>query len=103
MAGTICLFYSEGIVPCTTLFREKGEALAAELGGGAEFSQFDIDNAAALRAALNGVDLVVHAAGPFQRREECSVLEAALDTNVKNSFTLQLVKGFSGFIYNWEM
>jgi hypothetical protein len=54
MAGTICLFYSEGIVPCTTLFREKGEALAAELGGGAEFSQFDIDNAAALRAALNG-------------------------------------------------
>ncbi|CAK9253947.1 unnamed protein product [Sphagnum jensenii] len=60
--------------------REKGEALAAELGGGAEFSQFDIDNAAALRAALNGVDLVVHAAGPFQRREECSVLEAALDT-----------------------
>jgi saccharopine dehydrogenase-like NADP-dependent oxidoreductase len=100
MAGTICLFYSEGIVPCTTLFREKGEALAAELGGGAEFSQFDIDNAAALRAALNGVDLVVHAAGPFQRREECSVLEAALDTNVKKSFTLKLVKGFSGFMYD---
>jgi hypothetical protein len=46
------------------------------------------------------MDLVVHAAGPFQRREECSVLEAALDTNVKNSFTLKLVKGFSGFIYN---
>jgi hypothetical protein len=49
---------------------------------------------------LVGVDLVVHAAGPFQRREECSVLEAALDTNVKYSLTLKLVKGFSGFMYD---
>lgn len=32
-----------------------------------------------------GVDLVVHAAGPFQRRAECAVLEAALDTKVQSA------------------
>ncbi|KAG0609523.1 hypothetical protein M758_8G191200 [Ceratodon purpureus] len=60
--------------------REKGEALARELGGSVEFSRFDIDDPSALRAAIEGVDLVVHAAGPFQRRAECAVLEAAIDT-----------------------
>lgn len=29
------------------------------------------------------VDLVVHAAGPFQRRTNCNVLEAALATKVQ--------------------
>jgi hypothetical protein len=28
------------------------------------------------------VDLVVHAAGPFQREEKCTVLEAAITTKV---------------------
>lgn len=28
--------------------------------------------------------MVVHAAGPFQRRAECAVLEAALDTKVQS-------------------
>ncbi|KAG0557205.1 hypothetical protein KC19_11G110300 [Ceratodon purpureus] len=60
--------------------REKGEALARELGGSVEFLGFDMDDPSALRAAVDGVDLVVHAAGPFQRRPECAVLEAAIDT-----------------------
>jgi hypothetical protein len=28
------------------------------------------------------VDLVVHTAGPFQRAEECTVLQAAISTKV---------------------
>uniref|UniRef100_A0A7I4BLJ8 Saccharopine dehydrogenase NADP binding domain-containing protein n=1 Tax=Physcomitrium patens TaxID=3218 RepID=A0A7I4BLJ8_PHYPA len=60
--------------------REKGEALARELGGSVEFSAFNLEDASAVRAAIDGVDLVVHAAGPFQRRVECAVLEAAIDT-----------------------
>jgi hypothetical protein len=30
------------------------------------------------------VDLVVHAAGPFQRENECTVLQAAIATKVRN-------------------
>uniref|UniRef100_J3KUV5 Saccharopine dehydrogenase NADP binding domain-containing protein n=1 Tax=Oryza brachyantha TaxID=4533 RepID=J3KUV5_ORYBR len=33
-----------------------------------------------LEEALNDVDLVVHAAGPFQRENECTVLQAAIAT-----------------------
>ncbi|KAG0530173.1 hypothetical protein BDA96_05G162500 [Sorghum bicolor] len=33
-----------------------------------------------LEEALQGVDLVVHTAGPFQRAEECTVLQAAIST-----------------------
>jgi uncharacterized protein YbjT (DUF2867 family) len=36
--------------------REKGEALARELGGTVEFLGFDLDEPAALRAALEGLD-----------------------------------------------
>ncbi|KAL2629903.1 hypothetical protein R1flu_014589 [Riccia fluitans] len=60
--------------------REKGEALAKELGEGAQFSQFDFEDADKLKSILSEVDLVVHAAGPFQRRTKCEVLEAALAT-----------------------
>eukprot|EP00252_Welwitschia_mirabilis_P006956 TRINITY_DN17922_c0_g1_i3.p1 TRINITY_DN17922_c0_g1~~TRINITY_DN17922_c0_g1_i3.p1 ORF type:complete len:326 (-),score=58.88 TRINITY_DN17922_c0_g1_i3:26-1003(-) len=58
--------------------REKGVKLAAELGNNSEFCELDIDNQKLLISALNGVDLVVHAAGPFQRAKECTVLEAAI-------------------------
>ncbi|KAK7341261.1 hypothetical protein VNO80_24187 [Phaseolus coccineus] len=60
--------------------REKGEALAAKLGGNSEFARVDIDDVNSLETALKSVDLVVHAAGPFQRAERCSVLEAAINT-----------------------
>ncbi|CAM6099817.1 unnamed protein product [Calypogeia fissa] len=60
--------------------RQKGETLAAELGEGTSFSQFDIEDVESLKSALNGVDLVVHTAGPFQRATKCTVLEAAIAT-----------------------
>lgn len=60
--------------------REKGAKIAAELGTNTEFYQVSIDNMKALAAALDGVDLVVHAAGPFQREEKCTVLEAAISS-----------------------
>ncbi|GMN26179.1 hypothetical protein TIFTF001_001209 [Ficus carica] len=60
--------------------REKGAAMVATLGENSEFSQVDINNANSLEAALSDVDLVVHAAGPFQQADKCSVLEAAIYT-----------------------
>ncbi|WJX51066.1 hypothetical protein P8452_37296 [Trifolium repens] len=60
--------------------REKGEALVAKLGGNSGFARVDIDDVNSLETALKGVDLVVHAAGPFQQTEKCSVLEAAINT-----------------------
>nr|CAB3463012.1 unnamed protein product [Digitaria exilis] len=60
--------------------REKGESLAAKLGEQSEFVQVDTRNANMLEKALQGVDLVVHTAGPFQRAEECTVLQAAIST-----------------------
>ena len=45
-----------------------------------QFLGVDIDDAASLEAALKGVDLVVHTAGPFQRKDTCGVLEAAIAT-----------------------
>ncbi|CAN6443524.1 unnamed protein product [Victoria cruziana] len=60
--------------------REKGAALVSRLGENAEFVEVNIDNLNALAEVLNDVDLVVHAAGPFQQREKCNVLEAAIST-----------------------
>ncbi len=45
-----------------------------------QFVAVDINDAASLEAALRGADLVVHTAGPFQRKETCGVLESALAT-----------------------
>ena len=45
-----------------------------------QFLAVDIDDAASLEAALKGVSLVVHTAGPFQRKDTCGVLEAAIAT-----------------------
>ena len=39
----------------------------------------DIDDSAQLAAALRGTDLLLHCAGPFQRKETCAVLEACLE------------------------
>lgn len=41
-----------------------------------------VDDPASLSAVLRGADLVVHAAGPFQRRQDCAVLEAAIAAGV---------------------
>ncbi|CAO2204929.1 unnamed protein product [Urochloa humidicola] len=60
--------------------REKGESFAAKLGERSEFVQVDTRNVRMLEKALQGVDLVVHTAGPFQRAEECTVLQAAIST-----------------------
>jgi saccharopine dehydrogenase-like NADP-dependent oxidoreductase len=45
-----------------------------------QFISVDIDDAASLESALKGIDLVVHTAGPFQRKDTCGVLEAAIAT-----------------------
>ncbi|KAM7502501.1 hypothetical protein LguiB_001405 [Lonicera macranthoides] len=60
--------------------REKGAAMVAKLGKNSKFAEVDIEDAKSLETTLNDVDLVVHAAGPFQQLEKCSVLEAAIRT-----------------------
>ncbi|KAL6870648.1 hypothetical protein ACP4OV_014496 [Aristida adscensionis] len=65
------------ILPC---HREKGESFAAKLGEQSEFVQVDIRDAGRLEKALQAADLVVHAAGPFEREDKCTVLEAAIST-----------------------
>lgn len=64
-----------------------GEAFRAAVGrrselGAAKPLRCDIDDPASLAAALKGADLVIHAAGPFQRRSDCDVLEAAIAAGV---------------------
>ncbi|CAL1409664.1 unnamed protein product [Linum trigynum] len=60
--------------------REKGAAMVAILGRNSSFVEVDFENVESLEAALNGVDLVVHTAGPFQQTDKCAVLEAAIET-----------------------
>ncbi|CAM0953826.1 unnamed protein product [Alopecurus aequalis] len=60
--------------------REKGESLAYKLGENSEFVKIDTGNAAMLEKVLQGVDLVVHTAGPFLGKAECIVLQAAILT-----------------------
>ncbi|CAA7398533.1 unnamed protein product [Spirodela intermedia] len=60
--------------------REKASSVLSTLGENAKFVEVDIDNKKSLEAALDGVDLVVHAAGPFQRAENCNVLDIAIST-----------------------
>ncbi|GAB2212262.1 hypothetical protein Droror1_Dr00025614 [Drosera rotundifolia] len=60
--------------------REKGGMMKDKLGEKSEFVEIDISDASALEAALADVDLVVHAAGPFQQEGKCTVLEAAIRT-----------------------
>ncbi|PWA81146.1 saccharopine dehydrogenase [Artemisia annua] len=58
--------------------REKGANMVTTLGNNAEFAEVDINDDKSLDSALTDVDLVVHAAGPFQQTENCRVLEAAI-------------------------
>ncbi|XP_010500613.1 PREDICTED: uncharacterized protein LOC104777975 isoform X2 [Camelina sativa] len=60
--------------------RDKGEAMVAKLGENSEFAQVDINDTKMLETTLRDVDLVVHAAGPFQQAPRCTVLEAAIKT-----------------------
>lgn len=60
--------------------REKGAAMVGQLGRNSEFTEVNIENVGSLGAALKDVDLVVHAAGPFQQAAKCTVLEAAIET-----------------------
>ncbi|XP_065862512.1 uncharacterized protein [Euphorbia lathyris] len=50
--------------------REKDAGMVAKLGDNSEFAEVNIDSLASLEAALTDVDLVVHAAGPFQQEEK---------------------------------
>lgn len=54
--------------------------MASKLGEESEFVQVDIRDRNMLEEVLQDVDLVVHAAGPFQRENECTVLQAAIAT-----------------------
>ncbi|KAK3029327.1 hypothetical protein RJ639_038425 [Escallonia herrerae] len=60
--------------------RDKGAAMVATLGENSEFAEVNIDDMNSLETALNDVDLVVHAAGPFQQADKCTVLEASIHT-----------------------
>jgi len=42
----------------------------------------DVNQASTVEKAIEGADLVVHTAGPFQRRGKCAVLEAAIKKKV---------------------
>ena len=42
----------------------------------------DIDDPSSLLAAIKGADLIIHTAGPFQRRQDCNVLEACIAAGV---------------------
>lgn len=60
--------------------REKGEALASKIGENTEFVQVNVEDIYSIQTALDGIDLVIHSAGPFQQEEKCNVLEAAISS-----------------------
>ncbi|KAK8953794.1 hypothetical protein KSP39_PZI002307 [Platanthera zijinensis] len=60
--------------------REKGNALASKIGENTEFVQVNVEDIYSIQTAFDGIDLVIHSAGPFQREEKCNVLEAAIST-----------------------
>jgi short subunit dehydrogenase-like uncharacterized protein len=49
---------------------------------GAKHTRLDVDDMPTIERAIDGADLVVHTAGPFQRKGECSVLRAAIEMKV---------------------
>lgn len=48
-----------------------------------DFVELDLGDASSLSNALAGCDLVVHTAGPFQRKTTPEVLEAAIEAKVR--------------------
>ncbi|CAM9602417.1 unnamed protein product [Discosporangium mesarthrocarpum] len=46
------------------------------------FCTVDLEDSSSLKAALSGCDLVVHTAGPFQRKQNPEVLKAAIASKV---------------------
>ncbi|KAI4386236.1 hypothetical protein MLD38_004184 [Melastoma candidum] len=60
--------------------REKGYAVVNKLGKNSEFAEVNVEDMKSLESALDGVDMVVHTAGPFQQAKSCNVLEAAIST-----------------------
>eukprot|EP00898_Chlorokybus_atmophyticus_P000022 jgi/Chlat1/101/Chrsp1S03205 len=58
--------------------RERANTALAGILEHPEFRQCDINDVESVVEALKGVDCVVHTAGPFQRRDQCTVLEAAI-------------------------
>jgi saccharopine dehydrogenase-like NADP-dependent oxidoreductase len=60
--------------------RESADRAKSQWAGleQAVFLECDITSPASLANALDGADLVIHCAGPFQKRATCEVLEAAI-------------------------
>ncbi|MEM1310337.1 MAG: saccharopine dehydrogenase NADP-binding domain-containing protein [Cyanobacteria bacterium P01_H01_bin.153] len=73
--------------------QEKGRTVATSLGDRVQFRQLDISAAAELRKAIAGVDLVVHAAGPFHHRQ-AQVLWACIERQV-NYLDVSDYRGFT--------
>ncbi|GHP05771.1 hypothetical protein PPROV_000452000 [Pycnococcus provasolii] len=48
----------------------------------AMFLQTDADDKASVKSAIDGADLLVHCAGPFQRLEHCHPLDACIEKGV---------------------
>ncbi|KAL6745899.1 Saccharopine dehydrogenase [Haematococcus lacustris] len=46
------------------------------------FQQVDIASPSSVKAAMSGIDLIIHAAGPFQQTKNHIVLEQAIDAKV---------------------
>lgn len=65
----------------TTQTFDAAMARRPELSGSTHV-QLNIDDPATIERAIDGADLVVHTAGPFQRKGECSVLRAAINKRV---------------------
>ncbi|PMC75455.1 saccharopine dehydrogenase family protein [Brachybacterium sp. UMB0905] len=63
------------------LYEEAAQRVAAELGPRAEGIAVDLHDPASLAAALDGVDAVLHTAGPFYRNAR-PVLEAAAERGI---------------------
>lgn len=50
--------------------------------GGLEHRIVDRNNLQSILSSMEGCDMVLHTAGPFQRKKECLVLEAAIQAKI---------------------
>lgn len=58
--------------------RNKGEAAARSLGATFLAADIELQDLGLAERDFNGVDLIVHTAGPFQRRTSAQVAQAAI-------------------------